>query len=390
MVERLSRNFVGLLFWIGIAAAALFVNFLVVTSNYLACKTSFELLNFEGFELGKDTLVGGVFEAFFARATLAQLYALTVALTVAGGLFLMFRLLFHTGELVSDRQAYKAAGDMTSAAIANHMILKNVVMVAVFAVPVGFAINWDIDLFRYRSVANAMNIDDAVEATRSLRSWSLQLKEHADLFAWSLARWGAWGYVGVTGLACLCLEVSLVKIRESWAKLLSAFDETDAALAAAPAPEFYGYDEQGLPVQDPRVPIAYDTAGNPVGLPATDATTAGGTTTRMKTPVVEDIHRADDLSDTNGQQLDQGLQTNVGEPWAALRTIDPARAAHGPTERFDVIGGRAGERVSLDEALAHPERFFVDPDSHEVWDVAYRAELLGEPTPGAPTGGMIP
>ena len=41
----------------------------------------------------------------------------------------------------------------------------------------------------------------------------------------------------------------------------------------------------------------------------------------------------------------------------------------------DVIG-KAGERVSLAAAMADNERYWVDPDSLEIWDRDYRRNFV--------------
>ena len=46
-------------------------------------------------------------------------------------------------------------------------------------------------------------------------------------------------------------------------------------------------------------------------------------------------------------------------------------------ERREVIGGTAGERVTLDQARANPGRYWIDPETKEIWDSAYRDRLFG-------------
>ncbi|MGH9892961.1 MAG: hypothetical protein ACREA0_13415, partial [bacterium] len=47
-------------------------------------------------------------------------------------------------------------------------------------------------------------------------------------------------------------------------------------------------------------------------------------------------------------------------------------------ERYEVIGGAPGERVSTAEALANTDRYWVNQDRpREIWDRRHRDALLG-------------
>ena len=213
MVNRIIRNLIGLIAWIMGVSASLALNAIVVVSNYLGCKASFELLGFEMRALGTDELLGGILGALMGDATIAHLFALGVALTVAFGLFMLFRLFFSIHKLSYDRRAYIVSGDQESARVALQLIVRDAVLMVIFAIPLIYAMNWDISLFRYRCVAGALGIEDPSAAANTLKIWELQLEEHGSLFAWSLARFGAWGYLAVTAIACLCLEFCLVRVR---------------------------------------------------------------------------------------------------------------------------------------------------------------------------------
>ena len=65
MISRLMRNSAGLLVWLMADGILIALNLIVILANYLACKTSFELLGFEMRPLATDELVGGFFDAFF-------------------------------------------------------------------------------------------------------------------------------------------------------------------------------------------------------------------------------------------------------------------------------------------------------------------------------------
>lgn len=60
----------------------------------------------------------------------------------------------------------------------------------------------------------------------------------------------------------------------------------------------------------------------------------------------------------------------MGGPTRAERTAEP--------KTFEVIGSANGERVTLETARQNPQRYWVDPDTREVWDIAYRKGITGE------------
>src|SRR5919204_5273424 len=121
------------------------------------------------------------------------------------------------------------------------------------------------DLFRYRSVAEALGIDDPATAPTAIEDWRLQRQKYGDLFAWSIARAGTWGYFGITAVAAIGLEVIFHKTSESWVQLCNACVEAAQPMATQEHQVlWYGYDQDGQPVYDSNTPIAYDTDGNPV------------------------------------------------------------------------------------------------------------------------------
>jgi len=409
VIGRLTRNFVGLLFWLLADGGFLALNIAVVLANYLACKGSFELLGFEMRPLGTDELVGGFFGAFFHKATLAHFYALTVAVTIAVGLFLVFKLAFHIADLLEDRRAFLNAGDQQSAQAVVRLILRDLIMLLIFLAPLAWAIYWDVYLFRYRSIAGALGIEDPTVAPQML-GWERQLQENGDLFAWGLARVGAWGYVAVTAIACLSLEFASHKTAEYWRRLEDTCRELmQPATNQQEQALFYGYDQNRQPVYDPNVPVAYDTDGNPVAdQDATGVNANPGTVDHNAGTISqpETISSASAATNGNGAvdaslfdpapashdgASSKGVANNTPSGITPTNRARAERSTTGSsvaprTEDSDlrpVIGGTEGERVSLAAALADRQRYWVDPETHDVWDTNFRQALLNSGAPQA-------
>lgn len=396
MFNRITRNITGLIAWMIVVIGCIVLNGIVVLSNYLGCKASFELLSYEMRPLHTDELLGGFFGSFFSEATMAHLFAMTVTLTVAFGLILLFHLMFSVYELCYDRRAYIAAGDEESAKIALRLIVRDLILIAIFAIPVFYAAKWDIGLFRYRSVAGALGIEAPQLATSTVKSWELQLEEQGHLFAWSLARFGAWGYIAVTAIACLGMEFSSVKTGEKWSQLCNACGELLHPKRDHQEQSFYGYDSDGQPVYTPDTPIAYDTDGNSVtdyDEVAPDDTDENENVTQPATEYISmDSTNRNKPSDTplfntmqvDSRKMDQGGSTesitldraHTNSDHEQRETPDTTAPSSADDDLCEVIGYDKGERVSLATALADPQRYWVDPEKHEIWDANFRKVLL--------------
>lgn len=424
MIGRLIRNLVGFLICVVADVGLVVLTVALVIANYLACKSSFELLGFERQPLGTDELVGGFFGAFFHQATLVHFYALVLAVTMAVGLFLVFKLAFRLAALWEDRRAYLHAGDHPSAHAATRAILRDLIMLGIFLLPLAAAISWDVQLFRFRALTGALGIEDPTVASQ-MPGWHQQLQAHGAQFAWSLAGWGAWGYVAVTAMACLSLEYTVHKTQDYWTRL----EDSCTALTQPAAPQeapllFYGYDHAGQPVFDPHAPLAYDTEGNPLrspetaGVPSPAAVheqqldagsqpsappSAPGERTDAVHGTVFDQPQAGERGTTvpettHGPLFDPGLaHTNgAGQPGAANGASGPAASTQCPPTEWaaprlarqpedsplhPVIGGADDDRVTLAAALADQRRYWVDPETHAVWDARFRQALLHEEAP---------
>lgn len=351
-MERVTRHCVGLVLWIALSAAFVAIAGQVVTSNYLACKAAFELLGFEMQPLKTDELIGPLVGAFFPKATLAHLYALALALTVAGAFFLLFHLGFHIYDLVEDRHAYMEAGDERSARVVVRLIVCNGVAMLAFGIPLIVAVGWDINLFRYRSIAGALGIEDPRVAAMTVKAWDLQMRDNRQLYAWSAARWGAWGYLAVTVLACLGLEFAFRKTGDTWAKLIGAIRETfQPGASDGDQLMLDGYDENIAPTYDSD---ATASDGEAEGSEQLAPAAAGGTN--------------EDSPVRNAATFDALF---TPPPTESAPTASAPLLAHpslSPSEQDprDVIGSE--ERVTLTVARANPDMYHVDATTGEVWN----------------------
>jgi len=336
MVNRIIRNSFGFMAWVVAIVTCVIINIMIALANYLGCRSAFELLNYGLQPLGLDGILGGFFQVFLSEATICNLFALSLNLSEIVGFFLLFHLTFDIYQLFYDRQGYLADEDekrgMENAKAALHLIIRDAILLTILAVPMIYAIRWDIWLFRFRSVASALGIEDPELAAGTMKAWELQLQEKGELFALFMARVGGWGYVAVTALACMGVELSAKKAGESWTKLTSAIGEWYAGLSQqnengsnAPNPNTAGGDDDNRNL----VPPAIDPRDPP-----------------------PDVVPGQDNRDIPG--------------------VDPL-----PEEELQpVMGNKSGERVTLAHAIGHPDRYWVDMETREIWDADFRKQLM--------------
>ena len=270
-MEDLVRNFLGLIFLIGADVILLSVFVALIVANYLACKSAFDFSGYDGLPLANEAFIGQIIGPFFPEATLSHFYALVVAVVIALGLFILTYCIFYIWVLMRDQKAYLAQNDSQSAQIILNKMHETMLLIAIIIPCLASAINWDFQLFLYRSVVGALGIEDPSQAPLTVLNWERQMEVNGNFFAWHLARIGAFGYLGITGVACIALEFTFRRTTERLLILISniesIFISTDQHDERTP----YGYDSRRQPVYDPAVPVAYDVSWTPVILHGYDS-----------------------------------------------------------------------------------------------------------------------
>ena len=410
MITNAIRNFVALVLWLLLAIVSLYMNVQVTIANYLGSKAALELQGYESQPLYTDSLVGRLLGSLFADATLAQFFALGVAIVQALGLFFLFNIAFGLSKLfeirkenlvpIIDSDARGVSDEVDRAAevrAANHRIVLSFIKIGCLLFLLYWAISWDLELFRFRSVADALANGSPEVNPMQVPSWVNFATANDHLFVKHLIGIGAWGYLAITALGCFLLEVSFENVSERWARLMAPVDNAIAnwlAPATVGQEIFYGYDLDGRPVYEPQTPIAYDTDGKRI---QTDPITP------TEESVVDDEQT--DVSATSNSVL--GEQTSVvdvaghhaqasaasrdeGTPLFDISSAE-TRAANdavlhavpdGPatadSQLRDVIGA-SDERISLAVAQANPDRYYVDKMNGEIWSRTHWERLHEEP-----------
>jgi hypothetical protein len=239
------------------------------------------------------------------------------------GLWFVAHFILRIFYMVRDRVEYAQLGDSESLNIITRRIWFVVAELVLVSALMAKAISTVVDLFRYRVMVQSKGISVPTDAVRSIQAWGLEYQKNGHLFAYSFADHGVWGLLAITMLAGLFLELIWHRTEEAAVRLFTRAEE---------------------PVSD----VVTDHREN------------------------IEANQAPDRDEE--RQTHPGTETRDQNPGA-----DHAGATPLPTEATEVIGGKPGERVTIETAKARPDRYWVDPETREVWDADYRAELFGEP-----------
>jgi hypothetical protein len=409
MLTNAVRNFVALVLWLVLVLVSLYVNVQVTIANYLGCKAALELQGYESQPLSSDSLVGRLLGSLFGDATLAQFFALGVAIIEALGLFLIFNIGFGLSKLFEIRRENRRAleeaettpiaeGHDPAAEVraSSHRIVLSYVKLACLGVMLFFAINWDLDLFRFRSVADALANGSPEITPMQIPSWVNFVSTNDHLFVKGLISIGAWGYLAITAIGCFLLEESFENLSERWARLMAPADQAIADWFSdeTSGPEtLYGYDAAEQPVYDAQTPIAFDTDGNAViddrasdraERFADDEVTV---VSARRSPVPHDQDGVADTVVPEARPAETARTSHQASPLfdfpqaeppapnnAGLHAV-PDGLVTADLQLRDVIGAYS-ERVSLSVAQADPGRYYVDRDGR-IWSRTHWEELNG-------------
>jgi hypothetical protein len=389
MNGRTIRNVTMLFWWLFVTGCTLVVNGWAVLEHYLSAKSALEIAGTETQPLSNDPLFGPLLGAFIPDASLAQAQALTIAAVLTVAFFMVFKEVFTLVELISYRHSRTAAieninsqaeaelnglddqgrgvgsegelrgyvegerdaaisSEREEARAASEEIVVASIVLAVFALLLVWAINYELDLFQFRVLAAGMGIDNPQDANKIL-SLSTTLSQHRDVYIYLLAGSGAWGYLALTALGCLALERCFNRLDRRFNNLFSSQQVEE---------DFEQYDQEEEPTQE--------TPSDDVGV--VEGEFESGDVVRLPVrPVGAEpapVARADEgLFATSPVAVPaQSQRGDVDEQSGVPQNTSPLR---------DVVGGPAGQRVTLAEALADPDRYVVNSATGQVWDRDY-------------------
>lgn len=336
-VRDLIRNLFKLIGWGGGALLLTGLTGLMIPLHYLAWQSALELQGYESKPLASDGLWGAFFATFMPDVTLAHLIAIMGACALVIGFFMFIHYMVAIHQCWADRRVYRAQEDEQSAYALRERIARYACYAVLLLIGLVLVVAWDIDLFRYRSLAGALDIDAPQKATSSIPALPVFLERHGDLFVSQLTILGPWGNLGVTVVLCVVLELCMLHMGEAWARFIAPVD----ALLRPSAP---------LSADEPRQRIQPEQQER--GLLTQSGSSA-----------------------TPRQHSDESLTEHT----VSAESQSAPEVDHSGSQRAtEVIGAAPNTMVHLADALRDEGRYRVDERTHQVWDRTYWNALHAE------------
>lgn len=370
-MSRWLKQVVITLFWALVAAGTIVVGVVVCIPNYLGCRSALELLGFEPQPVATDPVVGTLLDSVFASATQAHFIAMFIVVAEASAFFFLTHLLADVLRLFHIRRRALTRGDREEARLAVQAMVHDALYLSFFAALLVPVVRWDIDLFRYRSLAGAYGIEDPAVATATIQSWAIELRERGNLFAWHVALNGAWGYVAATALACIGFEFACGRLSEHYS---AAAEPAEQLLASKfrRREEEYGEEYEEEAVEEPATgngptPAAPVAATVDESIPQAIAARMGG----VRVNGSANGH-------TNGHVNGSANGTALFEAPVMPSSRVPSEAPQPQEAATLPVIGSDDERVTLAVALERPDRYHVDPMTRQVFSRVHWEELHAE------------
>ena len=420
-MEQLVKNSLRLLLWMVLAVLSVAATGWLFMAHFMGAVSGFELLGYEARPLRTIPLVGPFLGSFFGEASLCEFYGLALTGAIALGLFISANLLFRLFELIRALAQSLQADYPDRISDVALELFQHALVTAALAFPLYWVLRWDFEIFQYRALAGRHNISDSTLAVGSILTPAAELAQNSDLFATELMMTGAIGYVGVSFVLCLGVELCIMKMGETWSAITKGLappvhyhDEVDEEAHQHWSEEDYedegdwsDYDEAAL---DDSVDGNDMNGGLADGWPERDDSDEGWDTEetpdagqslweRIRTAIPrrghrranaesEVLHEAAETEtwDETGvptsdhvfdEELEAGPELDLEPPVHAEPELQRLSAGASPAAACndeplrEVIGGARGERVSLTEALADRHRFVVDPRTRQIWRRSY-------------------
>lgn len=319
----------------------------LIYTNFTALKVSFELAKYDLTPVGADLLTGWIWQSLgFYDLTQAHMIAACIAF-FAGFLSVMaIHHIYGSVMLLLDKRVYAKNGDTSSLELANTEIIRHLVKLGLVLIPLLYIIHWDLLLYKFRTAAPVLGMteDNAI----AMKDWPLLMQQHSDLFAMSLTRNGAWGYIAVVAGAGLAVELWLTYVRVALERLIAVFqawyeEPTGAERPEAPQPQ--------------------------------QATQVGSSGTAQVIQAAEPQIITYKKSGQGAEPVEFPKKETIKPNFTSTVADD--------TEEATVYGGRPGEKVKFSVAAADSENYSID-ESRRVWKRTSRADIKeGEPAAAA-------
>lgn len=377
LLSNSLRNLVkGCIFLAGLGVSVAIGAGLTI-ANYLSLSMTFADTGLDGTPLAENALLGRYLGGLFGAADLASLFAAVMAVVEYFCLVALFHSLLNIWQAWERRRAFVRDNNVEGIDEANGLLRAAFFFTLLFAVIAVPLVLWETQLFRFRF----MEPNFPASSLAAMPGWPELTALHSDKFIVQIMGLGAWAYVALTGGSALLLEWTAHQSAESFtlamaygAQMFEEVPPSDNRASDEQALQHFGYDAAGQPIYDAATPIAYDPQGQPVGAPSPVAAAPGASAEGpvLFDPIIANHPQAEPA--TAAAAKGAGLPDLPPMPYLPAENSrqNPAGA-----DILEVVGGAAGERVSLSEALADPNRYHVDLMTRRIWARGHWERLHG-------------
>lgn len=311
---RLAINLIKLAGLIGLAALVLMLNGLVATMHYSGTSEGLTLLRMDTRGLGNDSLLRGLFAGL--DGDFSSWMALSITLLIFFATYFAVSMVFRLVRLAAEAPTIIEEGNGRS--LFNTVII--VFVRAAFVVSLlAVVLCFDAALFQHRALVGVLGAIDPAESARTVPAVSALDQAQRELSSISLIRgWALTGYIAITVLAAVLLEIVFAQIGETLGMIVAELDE---------------------PAERDVIEVSFDEAQNAPALGSSErAPPSGGGA----------------LVDAQADDLAQFAQPRAAEALLA-------------TALMPVIGGAPGETVDFEQAKRSPD-FHVTTHPNAVFD----------------------
>lgn len=343
----------------------------LIYTNFTALKVSFELAGYDGTPLGDDLLTGPLWEAFgLYELTQAHMFAAAIAFFVGFLSAVVFHHLYLAVRLLMDRKEYVRIGDTASVEQAKAAIIRNLAVVCLILIPLVPVAYWDLMLFRFRSVAPILGMENnAIE----IKDWPILLQQSGDLFAFSLARYGGLAYIMLVAGASLAVELWINFLREALVRLGTALQGWFEYLSGSPT--VGNVAAANRPTQEEP----YNTQ-QPIGSQSNH-----GPVNAEDNPLTHNADENSPRSEASEKGATNGFSSETDSiEWPEKRTSETTYTSTFVDEaniddEVMVYGGLPGEKIKFSVAAAETDNYFID-EMRRVWRRSFNSdEDQGQP-----------
>lgn len=217
MLERIIQAIIRFFASLGVLSFLVLLTFLGFLGNFMSVDAGLALSNFDDTPLSENPLLGIVLGSLFPDASMQNLTALALSMSICIGFIVLFNRIFF--YLTLRREIRRMNNTEHSESLQQYYdVRRNCrMLLALVGAFLFCAVTWDIYLFNTRYMISVLGLNSVSELTAQSG-----LKVNLIRTGMYIA---AVGYLGITGLMAMFLEMSFARVQNAWAHMLKVFSD---------------------------------------------------------------------------------------------------------------------------------------------------------------------